>query len=216
MIAWLSHDLRTPLAGIRAMTEALLDGVASPAGDYPSRILTEVDRTSAMVDDLLVLSGLHAGVATRHDAVDLGDVVSDAVAAASPVARAAGVQLSGSTSGPCTLTGDTRHLARAVANVVANAVRHTPPGRTVTVTTAGGPDSVTIGVQDACGGITADEVTHAFEAGWRGSAARTPTVGSGAGLGLAIVAAVAHAHGGDVGIAPSDPGCLVWMRLPRT
>ena len=133
LVARMSHDLRTPLAGMRAMTEALQDGVAEDPAAYLVRLRAEVLRVSDMVDDLLTLSRLQSGLVLRTEAVPLADVVSDAVAQAVPVAERAGVRVVGRARSSAAVPMDAREVSRAVANLLANAVRHTPAGGTVTV-----------------------------------------------------------------------------------
>ena len=97
LVSWVSHDLRTPLAGMRAMTEALEDGMVEDPARYHRQIRAEVDRMVRMVDDLFELSRIHAGVLTvSPEPVVLGDLVSEAIAGADPVARARSVRLGGS------------------------------------------------------------------------------------------------------------------------
>ena len=215
LVAWVSHDLRTPLAGMRAMAEALEDGVAPDPQRYLTRLLGEVDRMSGMVDDLLALSRLQSGALTLAlEQVSLADLVSDSLAAARPLAETEGVQLSGSADGPLSARVDARWLSRAVGNLVTNAIRHTPPDGAVVVRAHPAPGAVVISVADACGGIDASEVDRVFEPGWRGTAARSPGEGEGAGLGLAIARGVADAHGGTVRVRNEGPGCRFELTLP--
>ncbi|WP_116112239.1 sensor histidine kinase [Austwickia chelonae] len=223
VVAAVSHDLRTPLAGIRAMAEALEDKVATDPDDYVRRILKEIDRTTAMVDDLLALTSLHAGTsATVIDEVDLTDLLSDTLASVGPAARATGVQLHGQAPAspePLTVRGDIRQLSRACLNLVVNAVQHSTTGGMVVISAQRVADQVELTVEDSCGGIAEADLPRVFTAGWRGTSARTPESGpfrsSGAGLGLAIVHAVAQAHGGDIGVANmSTTGCRFTLRLP--
>ena len=220
LVAWVSHDLRTPLAGMRALTEALQDGVATDPADYLDRMRLEVMRMSEMVDDLLALSRLQSS-GLRLDRVrsSVADVVSEVVAFSQPVAQAAGVRLSGHADGPAFADIDPGEVSRAVANLLTNAVRHTQPGGAVSVTvstrTAGEPAThrAEVAVQDACGGIPSEALPRVFEAGWRGTGARTPRPGAGAGLGLAIVRGVAEAHGGEATVANHAEGCrfVIWL-----
>lgn len=215
VVAWLSHDLRTPLAGIRAMAEALVDGVAPDPLDYQRRIVRESERTAAMVDDLLALTRLHSGVTPdRLDRVDVGDLVSDALATVAPLAPT--VRLVGQADLGVLIVGDTALLTRAVTNLVTNAVQHTAVGGTVEVTATVGSGGIEITVTDACGGIPEEDLPHLFDAGWRGSSARTPDPKGmgGAGLGLAIVAAVAASHRGTVTVRNTGPGCAMSLTLP--
>jgi signal transduction histidine kinase len=217
LVAWVSHDLRTPLAGMRALTEALEDGVASDPAEYLARMRTEVMRMSGMVDDLLALSRLQSpGLRLARQSASLADVASDAVARAQPVADAAGVTLTGAADGPVVAHVDPREVFRAVENLVSNAIRHTPAGGRVRVMV--GLDATTghgeVAVEDGCGGIPEALLARVFEPGWRGSTARTPVAGEGAGLGLAIVRGVAEAHGGEVVATNQGLGCRFLLRLP--
>ncbi len=212
MVARVSHDLRTPLAGMRAMTEALQDGVAPDPGAYLTRLKAEVLRMSGMVDDLLTLSRLRSSVLTlRTELVALADVASDAVAQAVPVADRAGVVLSGSSDGPTPVRVDAREVGRAIANLLANATAATPAGGRVHVSVAARDDHAVVEVADGCGGIPVEHLAHLFEEGWRGDPARRP---GGAGLGLAIVRGVADAHGGSVTVRNDGLGCVFELRLP--
>jgi signal transduction histidine kinase len=216
MVAWVSHDLRTPLAGIRAMSEALEDGVAEDPPRYLARIVGDVERMSNMLDDLLALSRLHSGtLKLTLERIDLADLVSEGLASAHPLANERGVRLSGSADGPVGALIDSREVSRALSNLVTNAIRHTPPDGEVTVEAHTEADTAVISVIDQCGGIPADELTRVFEPGWRGTQGRTPTPGEGAGLGLAIVHGVTLAHGGTVGVTNFSQGCRFQVRLPN-
>lgn len=217
LISHLSHDLRTPLAGIRAMSEALADGVGTEREQYPGRMLEQIDRAIGMSDDLLSLATLD-GSTTGNDrtAWDLGDLLSDAVAGHRVEAERRGITLAGDSPGPLPVRGSAREVDRAIANVLGNAVRHTPDGGTVTIgaTPESGGRRLRVTVRDQCGGISAETAEHMFEAFWREDAARSPGA-PGAGLGLTIVQAVARAHGGDAGVTPARGCCEVWFSLAR-
>ncbi len=224
LVSWVSHDLRTPLAGLRAMTEALEDGVAPDPARYHRQIRLEVDRMARMVDDLFELSRIHAGVLPMcPEAVPLDDLVSEAIAAAEPVARATGVSLAGRVEPGLVVRVDPGGLSRVLANLVANAVRHTPCGGRVEITAAPGVDAVELAVSDGCGGIAAEDLARVFDIAWTGSAARTPDLvaqppgpgGSRAGLGLAIVKGIVEAHDGEVSVINrGSSGCRFLVRLP--
>lgn len=215
MVAWVSHDLRTPLAGIRAMAEALEDGVANDPTSYHRRIGAETDRLAGMVDDLLALTSLHAGT-TRLEIgpVSLTDLVSDTLATIRPVAEARGVSVVGQCMPATSAAADARQLSRAVLNLVDNAVRHTPGGGRVTIEGWRDAAGAWIQVQDGCGGIPETDLPHLLEPGWRGTAARSPGEGVGAGLGLAVADGVARALGGQVSIVNHAPGCRATVQLP--
>jgi len=227
LVAWVSHDLRTPLAGLRAMAEALEDDVADDPARYHRQIRREVDRLARMVDDLFELSGIQSGALTLTlERVEVGELVSDVLAGTRPVAEARGVRLDGRVGpGPGhPVDGDAAGLGRVLANLVVNAIRHTPSDGTVSVVAgADGPD-VVLAVSDRCGGIGVQDLERVFEAGWRASAARTPQseaesvagVGSGAGLGLAIARGIVEAHRGNIRVVNTDGGCCFEVRLPAT
>ncbi len=217
LVAWISHDLRSPLAGMRAITDALEDGVVDDVAGAYGRLRQDIGRMGAMVDDLLQLSRIHAGqVARNRTGVSLGDLVSDVVAAARPAAEAVGVTVA-ATAGEAaevTVDVDAREITRVVDNLVTNAVRHTPAGSGVQVSVDGAGDEAVILVDDGCGGIPEGVIDRIFDAGFRGTTARTPEAGSGAGLGLAIVRGLVEAHGGRVGVQNHGGGCRFEVRLP--
>jgi signal transduction histidine kinase len=215
MVAWVSHDLRSPLAAMRAMTEALEDGVAEDPARYYRQLGAEVDRLAAMVDDLAALSRLQsATLGLTMEQVSLADLLSDTVAATDAVARTRGVRLAGTADGQVPAEVDPREISRALTNLVVNAVRHTPADGTVHVQALREGDDAVIRVRDGCGGLSDDDLARVFEAGWRGTAARTPGIGEGAGLGLAIVRGVAEAHGGSVSVENLGDGCCFELRVP--
>ncbi len=215
LVAWVSHDLRTPLAGIRAISEAVEDGVATDIPAAMRQVRDSVGRMGDLVDDLLALSRLQSGGPTlQMREVDVGDLVSDAVAGLVPIADAGEVRLSGAADPGVRAVVAAGEVQRAVGNLLANAIRHTPPGGEVVTTVARAPGSVVVTVQDECGGIPDEALPRVFETGWRGSTARTPGVGAGSGLGLAIVRGVADAHGGSAEVANVGGGCRFTLSLP--
>lgn len=215
MVAWVSHDLRTPLAGIRAMAEALEDDVAPDPHEYHRRIIDGVDRLSRLVDDLLALSRLHAGPrALRLEVLELRDLVSDAISDVEPVARARGITVAGDCDDAVTAYADGDGLSRALQNLVGNAVRYSRDGGSVRVTAAADGGTTRIRVSDTCGGIPVDDLDRVFEIGWRGSAARTPAAASGSGIGLAVVAGMAEALGGTAQVRNAGEGCEFELALP--
>jgi signal transduction histidine kinase len=219
LVAWVSHDLRTPLAGIRAMAEALEDAVIDdPAtiDTYHARIRREADRLSGMVTDLFELSRIHASALNLElQEVSLADVLSDAVATAQPVGAAKGVDVCAEhPAGVPTVRASVPELSRVMSNLLSNAVRHTPTGGRVRVTSHVEGDDVVVGVADACGGIPEADLPRLFDVAFRGSAARTPEHNGGAGLGLAIAKGLVEAHGGTIDIANHGAGCCASVRLP--
>jgi len=221
LVAWVSHDLRTPLAALRAMAEALEDGLAANPERYHKQIRIEVDRLAAMVDDLFEISRLQAGTANNQsERVNLEDLVSDCVAAIEPVATLQGVRLVGKSSSIAEVVGNGAELNRALTNLLVNAVRHTGAAGTVEITLRAAEKSTNpvaeLTVRDQCGGIAVDDLPKIFDVGFRGEPARTPHpgLGGGAGLGLAITHGIVTAHSGSVEVRNRSDGCEFTVRLP--
>ncbi|MBA3232443.1 MAG: two-component sensor histidine kinase, partial [Propionibacteriales bacterium] len=215
LVAWVSHDLRTPLAGLRAMTEALEDGIADDPARYHAQMRETVDKMTRLVDDLFRLSLIHAGALTLAlERVPLDEAISEVLAVSSPVALAGGVELGGYAEPGVLVAADPQELSRMISNLVTNAIRHTPAAGRVEVVGRHGSHGVELEVVDACGGIPTDELDRVFDVAWRGSDARTPEVGAGSGLGLAIVRGIAEAHRGTVQVENAGAGCRFLVRLP--
>ncbi|MDJ0337550.1 HAMP domain-containing sensor histidine kinase [Cryobacterium sp. PH31-O1] len=220
IVAWISHDLRTPLAGIRAMAEALEDGMAPDPKRYHVQIRGQVDRLSGMVDDLFELSKIHAGaLQLNFERVALYDLISDTVADLAPVALAKSLDLRFEGERGLTLQADARELARAVGNLVMNAIQHSPAGSAIVVSVTRHDDGrAVISVVDAAGGIPEQDLGRVFEAGWRASEPRTASgagQSGGAGLGLAIVDGIVRAHAGQVTVTNVGDGCRFELLLPQ-
>jgi signal transduction histidine kinase len=207
---------------MRAMTEALEDGLAEDPARYHRQIRAEVDRMVRMVDDLFELSRIQAGVLPLSpEPVALTDLVSEAIAGADPVARSRSVRLGGRVEEGLAVHADPVGLSRVMTNLVMNAVRHTPADGTVEIRGRSVPDGVELSVSDQCGGIAEGDLERVFDLAWRGAPARTPDraeelagVG-GAGLGLAIVKGIVEAHRGVVRVENDAPvGCRFLVRLP--
>ena len=220
IVAWISHDLRTPLAGIRAMAEALEDGMAPDPDRYYVQIRGQVDRLSGMVDDLFELSKIHAGaLQLNFERVALYDLISDTIADLAPVALAKSLDLRFEGERGLTLQADARELARAVGNLVMNAIQHSPAGSAIVVSVTRHDDGrAVISVVDAAGGIPEQDLGRVFEAGWRASEPRTASgagQSGGAGLGLAIVDGIVRAHAGQVTVTNVGGGCRFELLLPQ-
>jgi signal transduction histidine kinase len=219
LIAWISHDLRAPLAGLRAMAEALEDGFVDDTDRYYKQIRVQVDQLSGMVDDLFDLSRMQAGAfALDTERVSLADLVSDCLAALDPLAQAAGVELTGHRGATATVTGNAAELNRALTNLVANAIQHTGPGGRVEVRVRAEAAEAQLYIRDQCGGIPDAAIDRVFEIGYRHEPARTPVVGEtgGAGLGLAITRGIVTAHAGSIDVRNVADGCEFRVLLPVT
>jgi signal transduction histidine kinase len=219
LVAWVSHDLRTPLAGLRAMAEALEDQVVTDPREvnrYHSQIRRETDRLSAMIDDLFELSRIHAGTLRLSPRlVGLEDLVAEVVASTEPVARAKGIRLTGSAVRGMPVLIDTAEMGRAVRNLVTNAIRHTPRDGTIEVIGQIQAGQACVSVADECGGIPPADMPRVFDVAFRGESARTPDPqGGGAGLGLSIARGIVDAHSGQIGVRNTGPGCQFTIKLP--
>ncbi|RVU25332.1 HAMP domain-containing histidine kinase [Streptomyces antnestii] len=211
-----SHELRTPVASIRGHAElALLHRGPVPAEVRRAleRIAAESGRMGGMVEDLLLLARLDAGRPLEREPVDLTRLVLDAVTDA----RAAGPDHRWAMElpeEPVTVTGDAHRLHQAVANLLANARLHTPPGTLVTTRIETDASGVALSVRDDGPGVPEEIQDGIFERFTHGDRPRTAGAGGGTGLGLAIVTAVAEAHGGTATLS-SEPGATVFtVRLP--
>ena len=172
LVAWVSHDLRTPLAGLRAMAEALEDQVVTDpreVSQYHSQIRREVDRLTLMIDDLFELSRIHAGaLRLSKRMVGLEDLVAEVVASAEPVARHKGVRLSGAAVRGMPVYVDAAEMGRALRNLVTNAIRHTPADGVVDVLAEVQSGMACVSVSDASGGIPPGDLPRNATSNTRG------------------------------------------------
>ena len=219
LTAWVSHDLRTPLAGIRAMAEALEDGVVDDpetVDHYYRTLRIEAERLTHLVDELFELSVIHAGaLRLQLERVSLGDLVSDAISAAVPSARTRGVRVEGQLKGDePELELSPSEVARVLRNLLDNAIQHTPSDGSVWVETGVDGTEAYVAVSDECGGIPEAVLARVFDLAFRGEPARSPGANGGAGLGLAIARGIVEAHHGDITVRNEGPGCRFTVRLP--
>ncbi|MFK0216693.1 sensor histidine kinase [Streptomyces vinaceus] len=215
LVAWISHDLRTPLAGIRAMAEALEDGVAADSGRYLAQIRTEAERLDTMVGDLFELSRIHAGaLALTPTRISTYDLVGEVLAGVEALARQRGVRLVGDRVTPVPIEVDGRGMTRVLSNLLSNALQRTPADGTVAIAAEPGEgDTVVLSVTDSCGGIREQDLPRVFDTGWHGTGALTPP--GGTGLGLAIVRGIVEAHAGLASVRNVADGCCFEVTLPR-
>jgi signal transduction histidine kinase len=218
LVAFMSHDLRTPLAGVRALAEALEDDVVEDVPAALRQLQVTVDRMSGLVDDLFELSRLTTDPQPRsRRLVSMVEIVDDIVSELEAAARRSGVRLVADLpAGPerLAVSADAEELTRAVTNLVANGIRHTPPGGTVRLVAGRGEDRrVRIAVEDGCGGIASGDLERVFDVGWRAD----PDRGSpdhGAGLGLAISRGLVELHEGSIAVGNIAAGCRFTVLLP--
>jgi signal transduction histidine kinase len=204
LITAISHDLRTPLASLRAMVEAIDDGVVDDQPTmrrYVREMRASIDRLVAMVDDLFELAQLDTGaIEAERERARLGEVVRSAVAAVELQAEEKGLELitalNGADDAPCS-----PRLERVLQNLLVNAVRHTPADGTVRVEARRSADGLEVAVADTGEGIAAEDLDRVFEPFFRADPARH---GAGAGLGLALAKRIVEALGGQIR-AESEP-----------
>ena len=211
LVATVSHELRTPVAALRATLENLADGVVAPTGETLEAPLRQAERLSDVVGDLLDLSRLDAGlVALDVRPLDAGALLGR-VADEARLATRRNVVLAVEAEG-VTLHGDARRLHQLLANLVDNAVRHSPDGGTVTLTARAAPPGAVLEVHDQGPGIPPEHREAAFRRFTTGLAGE----GGGTGLGLAVAHWVTVLHGGRIHVLddPARPGCLVRVELP--
>jgi signal transduction histidine kinase len=237
VVAAVSHDLRTPLTSLRALIEAIDDGVVTDPAvvvRYHRTMRAEMRYLTVLLDDLFELSRLDSGALALHrEAVSLGDLISDVLEGNREAAEQTGVRLSGRIEGELPdVWVDVRQVYRVLANLVHNALRHTPPCGEVLIQacerpTDAGEGDVLVSVVDTGEGIAPDDLPHIFDRAFRSGQSRmrdpvsySGLVGSGSGLGLSIARGIVEAHGGRiwadspappelralVDVASADPG----------
>jgi two-component system sensor histidine kinase BaeS len=206
LMADVAHELRTPLAILQGRIEGLLDGVYPRDAHHLAELLEETRHLARLVEDLGTLANAEAGaLELRKEAVDLGDLVRDVAASLPrPVAVVAPTDLP-------TVEADPVRIRQVLLNLLANAVRHTPPEGEISVEVQAPPRQILIRVRDTGSGIAPEDLPRIFERFQKGSDSR------GSGLGLAIARKLVLAHGGDVGIeSEAGKGTEVTVTLPRS
>ena len=209
LLAAVSHDLRTPVASIRAMSEAMIDGVVTDEDSirlYLGRIRHQTERLGSLIDDLFEIARIDSGnLELRLAPIPVGELVTDTVGALSVRAEEKGIDLTISCDDDLpSLALDGPRMQRVITNLVENAVRHTPPGGHVSVGVQRQNGHVEVAVEDTGEGISSDDQPHVFDRFFRGERSRSRDTG-GAGLGLAIARGIVEAHRGSL-LMQSEPG----------
>jgi signal transduction histidine kinase len=216
LVAWASHDLRTPLASLRAMIEALEDGLAAP-DEYLPAIREQIERLSTRVDDLFELARIDAGVLLLdlRDSTTLSELVTGCLRALDAEAKARNVQLEARLDPADTAVRIAPDkVERVLLNLLTNAVRHTPSDGAVSVVVEPDGDHVVVAVEDTGAGLAPGAPERMFERFWREDESRADSSG-GAGLGLAIARGLVEAHGGRIWAENrSSGGARVAFTLP--
>ncbi len=221
LIAWVSHDLQTPLTSVRAIVEALADGVAEDPQDQQRYLRTaqrDIQSLSVLIDDLFQMAQLDAGgIPLDREWGSITDLISDTLESFRQLALQHQVDLQGQADADCDpVDMDIQRVGRVLNNLVSNAIRHTPPGGKVSVHATRQADSVLVTVQDSGEGIATEDLPFIFERFYRGEKSRSRDTG-GAGLGLAIARGIVEAHGGSIRVESKlHDGTTISFRLPCT
>ncbi len=222
LIAWVSHDLRTPLAAMRAMNEAMMDGVVTDPetiSRYQHNIQSEIHHLSHLIDDLFELTRLDTGqVPLKLQETPLRDLVSDTLSSLNARAASHQIQLTAHLDPSInTLVVAPDKLQRILTNLLDNALEHTPDGGYITLTIQGQAREVEIGVHNTGSYIPSAELPLVFQSFYRGEQSRAQEHGKrGTGLGLAIVRGFVEAHGGTIRVhSHPDQGTTFSFSLPR-
>ncbi len=223
LIAWVSHDLRTPLAALRLVVDALADGVVEDDATrqrYLTTAQAEINSLNSLIDDLFELSQMDSGhMGLKRERASLSDLVSDTLAALRTLAARRGIRLSGEVSpaiDPVEI--DPARIQRVLYNLLTNAIRHTPEGGEVLLEAVLAGDNVRVTVSDSGEGIQPQDLPHIFDRFYRGERARIRDRDGqrGVGLGLAIARGLVEAHDGTIEVS-STPGrgAVFTFTLPR-
>ena len=195
LVAWASHDLRTPLASMQAMLEAVEDDLAAPE-EYVPVLREQVRVLSLLVDDLFELARIDAGALTLEMLrLPVAPIVSSSLKSIEAEARSRHVRLDADVDEEITARFAPDKVERVLMNLLANALRHTPSDGAVAVIVEPRPDEVRVAIEDTGAGINAETRERMFERFWRGDQSRSSR---GAGLGLAIARGLVEAHGGRI------------------
>jgi signal transduction histidine kinase len=204
LIAWVSHDLQTPLTSMRAILEALSDGVVEDPETVQRYLHTaqrDVRSLSSLIDDLFQMAQLDAGGFPLNSvSASLNDLISDTLESFTELAKQEEISLEGNVDSDVDpVRMDTQAIGRVLNNLIGNALRYTPAQGRVSVWVRRN-QNVEVTVSDTGEGIRAEDLPHIFERFYRGDASRSRKRGVGAGLGLAIARGIVQAHGGEINV----------------
>ncbi|NIW41114.1 MAG: HAMP domain-containing protein [candidate division Zixibacteria bacterium] len=204
LIAWVSHDLQTPLTSVQAILEALSDGVVEDTDSIQRYLKTaqrEVRSLSILIDDLFKVAKMDAGgLELERAPISLSDLISDTLESFSHLAKSRNIKLTGEVERKIDpVDMDARQIGRVLNNLVRNALRYTPSGGKVTLSARRVESKVEVCVRDTGEGIPEEDLPYIFESFYRGEKSRSRATG-GAGLGLAIARGIIQAHGGEISV----------------
>jgi signal transduction histidine kinase len=220
LVVWAGHDLRTPLAGVRVLVEALADGmIDDPATShrYLEQARKQIDHLSLLIDDLFQVSQLDTGgIPLNLEPASLADLISDTLENFSGMAAQLHIALSGRAApGIDPVTMDVQRIGRVLNNLVDNALRYSQAGGSVSVQAEVVAEAVRVTVQDNGDGISSTDLPHVFDRFYRGEKSRNQATG-GTGLGLAIAKGIVEAHGGQIGVESIlGQGARFYFWLPK-
>ncbi len=219
MVGNISHEFRTPLAGIKAMVETLQDGAVDDreaAKDFLSRIGDEVDRMAQLVAELTELSRIETGKAElKLELVDLNELVEEVIAQIKPQAERQNLVLETVLADDLpAIPVDKERIRQVIVNLIHNAIKFNRPGGSIKTTTKKSEDSVFVEVSDTGAGIARDDLPHIFERFYKADKSRS---GKGSGMGLAIAKHIVEAHGGEIRAQSEEGnGSIFSFTLPIT
>ena len=220
LVTAVSHDLRTPLASIRAMVESMNDSVVvdpDTVKRYIRATLTEVQNLSQLVNDLFELAQIDAGaLELQLEDASMTDLISDTLESMSAQAKPGGLIIEGAVDRDLSsVTMDARRVQRALYNPVQNSIRHTPPDGTICIRARDTGPEIQVEVADTGEGIPENDLPHVFERAYRADGARSRSSG-GAGLGLSIAKSIVEAHGGRIWVNSAvGEGSTFTFSLPK-
>jgi signal transduction histidine kinase len=205
LLADLAHELRTPIASLAVTVEAVSDGVLDADRRTLDSLTEQAARLTRLAGDLRDISDAEGGFLIHPDTCEVAVLLERARAAAAEGFAGKGVllEIAGHPSGE--VRADDQRIGQVLANLLSNALRHTPPGGRVTLASDVAADGVRLIVSDTGNGIEAEHLPHIFDRFYRTDSARTADAG-GTGIGLAVSAAIAQAHGGTLTAASEGPG----------
>lgn len=222
LVAWASHDLRTPLTSLRVMLDALADGVVTDPETverYLNQSQTEVSRLSILIDDLFELAQLDAGYQDfEFEWISLSDLISDTLESFAAQSINQNVSLEGTVSSEVDLIwAAPDKLSRILDNLVGNALRHTPGGGEIFLEAELSDANILVEVRDTGSGIAEKDLPWVFDRFYRGEKSRSRSkADEGVGLGLAIVKGLVEAHGGNIQVdSQPDIGTRFWFTIPK-
>jgi two-component system phosphate regulon sensor histidine kinase PhoR len=217
MVGNISHEFRTPLAGIKAMVETLQDGAVNqrePARDFLSRIDTEVDRMTQLVEELTELSRIETGkVELKMEPLDLNGLAEEVVAQIKPQVERQKLTIETKLANDLpAIPADKERLQQVMINLIHNAIKFNRPAGSIKVTTRASEDSVSLEVADTGIGIAPENLPHIFERFYKADRSRA---GHGSGIGLAIARHVVESHGGTIRVESEEgKGSTFIFNLP--